>query len=727
MFHPASAYLGLSGLTDGAGAAAFERLAGFATRLLGVPAAFVSLVDRDAVVGASDVAGGWAVRAGTPLTRSLCRLPVASGLPLLMEDARDHPLVHDHPWAWHGEVGYAGFPFRGAAGAVAGCFCVVDERPRTWSPDEVELMIGLASLTGMLVEARDTRAVAPPEPGAAAGDDAEDGISLRTLRKAVETMQIGVTVTSLDGKILYANPAEARMHGAAPESLVGTDVRMFAPPERARPLDPQTAGSVTSWSRESVNVRSDGSTFPVLLRSDVVHGADGNPVALVTCCEDLTHRKELERELLRTAFYNPVTGLPNRELLLHRLSISVDHARRDGVGFSLLCVELDRYQMVQDTLGSGAARALLVEAGRRVSECLGRGGMVAHLAGGEFGVLLEGARGAREAVRVAVCVQSALAAPFAVDGSEIFTSTSVGIALGDSAYERADAVLRDASIAMMRARDMGGPYAVFDSAMHAEIRERLVMEGELRRGLERGELRVQYQPIVRLDTGRISGFEALVRWEHPTRGMLQPDAFIPLAEDTGLLLPLGFLVLREACTAAAAWRRLPGGEGLTMAVNLSARQFADPTIAERVAEVLRETGLDPTALELEITENVVMQHTAAVGETLRRLKELGVRLNVDDFGTGYSSLSYLHRLPVDALKIDRSFVEGVTPGGLQMVRSIVALAHTLGVAVVCEGVETAELVGELRALGCEFAQGFLFAHPMDSGAAETMVTAEHAW
>jgi PAS domain S-box-containing protein/diguanylate cyclase (GGDEF)-like protein len=725
MFHPASAYLGLSGLAEDAGPAAFERLAGFATRLLGVPAAFVSLVEGDSVVGACDASGTWAGRRAAALNRSLCRLPVSSGLPLLMEDARDHPLVRDDPWAWHGEVGYAGFPFRGAAGAVAGCFCVVDERPRTWSPEEVEVMIGLASLTGMLVEGRAPRAAAPRS--AAGEDQEEDGISLRTLRKAVETMQIGVTVTSLDGRILYANPAEARMHGVAPEALVGKDVRMFAPPERARPLDPQAAGSVTSWSRESVNVRSDGSTFPVLLRSDVVHGADGAPVALVTCCEDLTHRKELERELLRTAFYNPVTGLPNRELLLHRLSISVDHARRDGVGFSLLCVELDRYQMVQDTLGSGAAQALLVEAGRRVGECLGRGGMVAHLAGGEFGVLLDGARGAQEAVRVAVCVQQALAAPFPVEDAELFTGTSVGIALGDPSYERADEVLRDASIAMVRARDMGGPYAVFDSAMHAEIRERLEMEGELRRGLEHGELRVQYQPIVRLETGRISGFEALVRWEHPTRGMLQPDAFIPLAEDTGLLLPLGLHVLREACAAAAAWRRLPGGETLTMAVNLSARQFADPTIADKVAEVLRETGLDPTALELEITENVVMQHTARVGETLRRLKELGVGLNVDDFGTGYSSLSYLHRLPVDALKIDRSFVEGVTPGGMQMVRSIVALAHSLDVSVVCEGVETPELVDELRALGCEFAQGFLFAHPVDSDAAEAMVTEAHAW
>jgi PAS domain S-box-containing protein/diguanylate cyclase (GGDEF)-like protein len=722
MFHPASAYLGLPGSTAHPPADAFQRLAAFGARLLSTPAAFLSLVEAEHPFAAGEGGDRWAARRSAPLRRSLCRHPVESGLPLLIEDARDHPLVLEDPSAWMGEIGYAGFPIRGPEGTVAGCFSAVDERPRTWSPEDVEVLTHLASLAGLLVEAASARGEA-----AAAEPRRPRGVSGRMLQKAVETMQIGVTITDPEGRILYSNPADARMHGYRQEELVGHDVRIFAPAAAGQPIDPERIGAVTSWSRESVNIRRDGSTFPVLLRSDVVHDGGGRPLGLVTSCEDLTHRKGLERELLRSAFYHPATGLPNRDLLLHRLNIAVDHARRDGPGFAVLAVALDRYQMIHDSLGRPAADALLVEAGRRLDDCMGPGGMVAHLSAGEFAVLLEGIRGAAEPVRVAACVHTAFAAPFELEGNEVFTGVAVGIALGTAACAGAEDVVRDAGVALVRARDCGGPYAVFDAAMHDEVRERLKLEGELRRALERGELRVHYQPIVRLETGRIAAFESLVRWAHPTRGLLMPDSFIPLAEDTGLLIPLGRQVLHEACRTAAAWRRGCAGEAPAIAVNLSARQFADPAIVDVVEEALRETGLDPAALELEITESVVMQHTATVAETLRRLKALGVRLNVDDFGTGYSSLAYLHRLPVDALKIDRSFVQGGWSGGLQIVRTIVALAHALEVAVICEGVETPEVLGQVRGLGCEFAQGYHFAEPVAAEEARALVSTAPHW
>ena len=332
------------------------------------------------------------------------------------------------------------------------------------------------------------------------------------------------------------------------------------------------------------------------------------------------------------------------------------------------------------------------------------------------------------ATRVATCVHHMMAEPFRLRGREVYTGASVGIVLSGPAYDRAEDVLRDAGIAMMRAGEMGeGEYQVYDPAMHAEALARLHLETDLRRALERGELRVHYQPIVRLETGRITGFEALARWEHPERGLVQPDDFIPLAEDTGLILPIGLWVLTEACRALAGWQRRPGGEGLTMAVNLSARQFTQPDLVERVARVLRETGVRPGTLELEITESVILQHSMPVLDTLTRLKALGVALHVDDFGTGYSSLSYLHRLPLDALKIDRSFVTGAHTGSLQIVRTIVAMAHALGVVVVTEGIETAEVLGELRSLNCEYGQGFFFSRPVTPQQVEALLETDARW
>jgi PAS domain S-box-containing protein/diguanylate cyclase (GGDEF)-like protein len=711
--------------SDVAPDAGFERLAAFAARLLHAPVSVLSLVGVDQPFSAGDPGEAWRRRRETPLARSLCRVAVDSGEPLLLTDAREHPAVRQDPAVWLGEVGYAGMPFRHADGRVAGALCVADVRPRAWTAEEADVLAALARFAGMLATDR------PPGMEAAlaaAARSARRGVSLRMLRKAVETMQLGVTLTDLRGRILYSNPADAELHGYTPEELVGQDARIFAPAENARPLGASVLHQASRWSRETVNVRRDGTEFPVLLRSDVVRDAAGRPVGLVTCCEDLTHRKRLEQQLLRNAFYDPVTGLPNRGLLSHRLDLAIDTARRERVRFAVLAVELDRMQLVAETLGRAGSDELLVAAAARLRECVPQEGMVAHVAPDQFAILIDGVSGLGEATRVATCVHRMLTEPFRLGGREVFTGASVGIVLSGRGYERAEDVLRDAAIAMTRARETGdGEYQLFDPAMHAEAMARLHLETDLRRALERGELRVHYQPIVRLRTGRITGFEALVRWQHPERGLILPDDFIPLAEDTGLILPIGLWVLEEACRELAAWQGRPGGEALTVAVNLSARQFTQPDLVERVARVLRETGVRPGTVELEITESVILQHSAAVTGTLRALKALGVALHVDDFGTGYSSLSYLHRLPLDALKIDRSFVSGEDAGSLQIVRTIVAMARALGVVVVTEGIETAELLGELRSLDCEFGQGFFFSRPVTPEQAEALFDSDPSW
>ena len=708
---------------------ALQRVAGYAAQMLDVPVALISLLGeaRAFAAGSEGEGEGWRARREAPLARTLCQYAVAAGRPLLIDDAREHPLVRENPVAWLGEVAYAGVPIRGVDGAVRGSLCAIDARPRAWTDGDARTLADLALFASLALE----RVVPHEAPALGPQAPAPRPPSLRMLQKAVETMQMGVTITDPEGRILYSNPADARMHGYRQDELVGRHARIFAPPEHARPLNEDGMEGVTSWSRETVNVRKDGTLFPVFLRSDVVKDHRGRVVGLVTCCEDITQRKQLEKQLLHNSFYDSLTGLPNRGLLEHRLELAIDRARRGDGAFAMLVVGLDRFKLVNESLGRGAGDELLVRVAERLRACVRGETLVARLAGDEFALLIDHIEGLADATRVAACLRDQLSLPFRVGDSEVFTGASIGITLSYTAYEQPEEVLRDAVIAMNRSKGSPqGQYEVFDRDMHARAMERLRTETDLRRALERGELRVHYQPIVTLETGRIAGFEALARWQHPERGLVLPDDFIPLAEETGLILPIGIWVLEEACRSLRRWQDArPAGEApLTMAVNLSAKQFAQPELADQVERVLRATGLKPASLKLEITESVIMQHTEVVTHTMRRLKALGVQLHIDDFGTGYSSLAYLHRLPLDGLKIDRSFV---TPGAgaesLQLVRTIVAMAHALGVAVVTEGVETAELVSELRGLKCEYGQGYFFSRPLEGAAVEALFEAEPRW
>jgi diguanylate cyclase (GGDEF)-like protein len=453
--------------------------------------------------------------------------------------------------------------------------------------------------------------------------------------------------------------------------------------------------------------------------------------------EELTERKRVEAALEHRATHDPLTNLANRAFFVDALHHAMLRAARRERPVAVLFLDLDRFKVINDSLGHSVGDQLLVAVANRLRSCLRGQDVAARLGGDEFTVLLEDVNDVQDAARVAERILAAMEAPFLLDGQEVFVTTSIGIALGrpgrpaGPAAQRdlgglATALLRDADVAMYRAKQKGkARYEVFDPSMRAGALERLQHETDLRRALERQEFRVNYQPVINLGAGRgenssLVAMEALIRWQHPRRGLLPPEEFLPLAEETGLIVPIGRWVLEVACLQARAWREeYPDRLPIAVAVNLSARQFQQPNLAADIAAILRETGCRPQDLILEITEGVVMHDVHSSIRTLQALKALGVRLAVDDFGTGYSSLSYLKRFPVDTLKIDRSFVGalGQDPEDTAIVAAIIRLGHALELQVTAEGVETADQLRRLRSLECDAAQGYYLAAPSPSAAA----------
>jgi diguanylate cyclase (GGDEF)-like protein/PAS domain S-box-containing protein len=445
---------------------------------------------------------------------------------------------------------------------------------------------------------------------------------------------------------------------------------------------------------------------------------EGNIVGTFGISRDITERKKAEEQLQRQAFYDPLTGLPNRALFVDRLKHLFQRGRR-ALGsplFALLYLDLDRFKSVNDSLGHQAGDELLVSAARRLERCLRPGDTLARLGGDEFTVLLEEIGCEADAIGVAARIHQELVAPIEVGGYEVFTSVSVGIALSSAGYERPEDMLRDADTAMYRAKAAGrARHQVFGDDMHQRAVSSLQLETDLRRALDRREIIPYYQPIVDLETGGVVGFEALARWRHPTRGMVPPDLFIPVAEETGLVGAIGELMLAEACRQAREWQgAYPTWADLEMSVNVSAGQLSQGGLPAQVERVLAATGLDPACLMLEITESTLMHNLNAGAGVIQRLHAMSVGLHLDDFGTGYSSLAYLHSFPVHALKVDRSFVNRMdsAPQQSAIVKAIVSLAHNLGMAVIAEGVETSAQAEVLRALRCERGQGFLFSKPL---------------
>ncbi len=514
-----------------------------------------------------------------------------------------------------------------------------------------------------------------------------------------------ITVLEPDGTVRYASPASQPILGLEPDGLIGQAFWTGA-------LGVQASKDL---QREVRIDRADGEVRDLELR--VQHLEDHPDLhGVIVNARDITERKTLERRLYHQALHDPLTDLPNRRLFMNRLERVLENKRVEMLGrAAVLFVDLEGLNLVNDSFGHDRGDLVLVEAARRALGCLREEDVLARLGGDELVALLPSVLDESGALEVAHRVQTALALPFTVDGQEVFLTVSIGVAASEAGVSAGDLV-RQSGIAMVRAKRVQSRITAFRMEMAEDAPERLRLESDMRRSLEREEFQVYYQPKVDFKSGRIVSLEALVRWQHPERGFVSPAKFIPFAEETGLIEPLGQIVLETACRDAAGWQRA-GQELLVVAVNLSPMQFRNPNLVDEVARTLRRTGLPPAALELEITESAVLGDVSATIEVLDRLKALGVRLAIDDFGTGYSNLGHLQRFPVDVLKIDQSFVRDMhaeTEGDAPIVEAVISLARALNLHVVAEGVETVQQADRLRHLGCDQGQGFFFARPQPS-------------
>jgi diguanylate cyclase (GGDEF)-like protein len=451
---------------------------------------------------------------------------------------------------------------------------------------------------------------------------------------------------------------------------------------------------------------------------------------VVVTIRDIQERKAFERQLTQQAFYDSLTGLPNRALFNDRLDQALVRSGRRGSQLGLVFLDLDNFKLINDSLGHPVGDELLMEVATRLQSCIRNEDTVARLGGDEFVIVIEDLTSDAGAELVANAVLAQFGRTFRLDGRDVRVTVSMGIALGDASLGTADTLLRNADAAMYRAKSDGkARYVLFDASMHTDALARLELESDLGRAILDGELRVYYQPIVPMTPGSIDEVEALVRWQHPVRGLVMPVDFIPVAEETGLIVPLGQWVLEEACRQVAIWHgQFPSERPLMLSVNLSPRQFQLPSLVNDVARALRDTGLSPHCLKLEITEGILMQDIEATIVTLWQLKELGVKIAIDDFGTGYSSLSYLKRLPLDVLKIDRSFVSGLgqKPEDSAIVRAIISLAKSLDLSVTGEGIETPEQAELLSEWGCDNGQGYYYGRPLNkTGTAALLCESAH--
>jgi diguanylate cyclase (GGDEF)-like protein/PAS domain S-box-containing protein len=537
---------------------------------------------------------------------------------------------------------------------------------------------------------------------------------------------IGMALMAFDGRLLQVNPALCALLGADTDALLRSRIQALVVEDDLPRLTTQLAlAGETDFDGFQCEVRCsrpDGSVVWLDVHCGFFTESGASLPCLILQAQDITARREAEDGLQHLAFHDSLTGLPNRRRFIECLGSALERCKGPSPqAFSVMFLDFDRFKLVNDSLGHNAGDQLLIQMARRIQENLRPGDVVARLGGDEFAVLIDRAERERDTILLAERLMEALKRPFLLGTIEIVASASIGITFSAFGYDSAEEVLRDADTAMYRAKAQGrAGYALFDTGLHTAVADRLRLERELRAAIDQGQLAVAYQPLYDLAMGRLVGFEALVRWHHPDQGVLDPAAFLPMAEETGLMLQLSDFVLNCACQQLRQWQALsPTHLGLSMNVNVSANDLANPSFVAQVGRALIESHLRPANLTLELTENILMSSIPNVRDTLARLRDLGVQLAVDDFGTGYSSLSQLASLPITSLKIDRSFIGQLHsgPNEVAVVQAIIQLGRTLQKTVVAEGIESADQMSLLRELGCGQGQGFHLALPMTAQAA----------
>lgn len=569
---------------------------------------------------------------------------------------------------------------------------------------------------------------------------AEQALALSEERYALaaEATNDGLWDWNLETNTVYYSPRLKAMLGFAEGDLDDTLDAAFGLVHKGdvgllrAAIDRHLSGSTPHLECECRMLNNNDGDFRwMMMRGLAVRYSDGIPYRMAGSLTDIHERKRAEQQLQHDALHDALTGLPNRALFMDRLSRCLERARRcENYLFAVLFLDLDRFKVVNDSLGHMVGDELLKTVADRLLDSLRDGDTVCRFGGDEFGLVLDGIDREEEAMQIAKRIALSIEKTYRLSDDEVFTTASIGIALGSKEADSAESLIHNADTAMFRAKAHGRGYVeLFKGTMHMDALQQLHLENDLRRALAREELTVFYQPIVSLESGRIEGFEALVRWQHPEKGLVLPCEFIPLAEETGLINAMGRYVLKHACAQLREWQHRLLLPDLTISVNISARQCVESDLADQIKKMLHECALKPSCLKLEITENLIMENTEDTSRFVEALYEHGIGLAMDDFGTGYSSLSYLHSIPVDTLKIDRSFVSQMDAdsNGFEIVRTIITLARTLKINVTAEGVENINQLQLLRALQCPMAQGFYFSKPLDVASAEALLNSRPSW